>query len=285
MIHFICALKCEATPLLDYFGLEHRGRENLFNSYSNEERQTSLTVTGVGKINAAAGTMHAIDCFQARKDDIWLNVGIAGHRNLPLGSVLLANRVVDVATSDTWFPQILLTDPLPSTGLATVDTPVTSYGEDMVDMEAAGFFATASRTGTAELIHCLKVISDNEQSPHDGLGARQISALIAGQLTVIEDIVMKLLDLSAVLPGADGTAGVYDSLIEHWHFTGYQRIRLQFLLNRWNVLLPGNYPMDTFPRGLNNGAGVLNYLEQKLDSLPVDYSPEAGLVGGREIPN
>ena len=109
--------------------------------------------------------------------------------------------------------------------------------------------------------------------------------MIEGRLPVIGDIVAQLVELSAQLPNTGRTAGIYDLFIERWHFTSYERIRLQFLLNRWNVLVPGEYPLDTLPPGLNNGARVLTYLEKKLDSLCMDYSPVTGLVDGQEIPN
>jgi hypothetical protein len=280
MIHFICALKCEAGPLLDHFGLEHHRGDNLFNSYFNEETQTSLTITGVGKINAAAGTMHAINNFHAQANDIWINIGIAGHRTLPLGSPLLANRILDAATPRVWFPQILLATPYPSCALTTVDTPVTRYGEGMFDMEAAGFYSSACRIGTAELIHCLKVISDNEQSPSELLGARQISALIAGQLSLIEEIILKLLDLSTELPGAVANTELFDLFTARWHFTEYQRIRLQFLLNRCAVLAPEFNPLTEHLREQRSGAEVLASLKQHLDTLPVDCSPAAIPVSG-----
>lgn len=272
MIHFICALKCEAVPLLDYFKLKYQCGDGLFNNYINDDSQMSLTVTGIGKINAAAATMHTINCFQARKNDVWLNVGVAGHKTLPLGSALLANRIQDAASSEKWYPQILLAATFPSCNLTTVDTPATHYGDGMFDMEAAGFYSSACRIGTAELIHCLKIISDNEQSPPELLGARQVTDLIAEKLSVIEYLIGQLQNLSVQISGADELPEHFNSVIEQWHFTRYQSIRLRFLLNRWQVLLPGHNPLDASLRCLTLGAEVLAYLEHKLDSIPLDYT-------------
>lgn len=277
MLHFICALKCEALPLLRHFGLQHHGSADLFSCYLNESSAMSLTITGVGAVNAAAGTMHAIHRFQARQHHAWLNVGIAGHKNLPLGSARLANRIEDAAGTALWFPQILLSSPVPSCGLTSMAAPASSYGDAMIDMEAAGFYASASRAGTAELIHCLKIISDNEQSPARGVAARQVSALIAGQLGVIENIAGQLRDLSARLPVSVQQPDHLSRFTERWHFTAYQRHRLTQLLNRWNVLLPACDPLLTLPP-LKRGAEVLVELEQNLDEAALAAAPERQVV-------
>lgn len=271
MIHIICALKCEATPLLQHFGLQHCGGENQFRSYANDQAGISLTVTGVGKINAAAATMHAIHYFKARAQDVWLNIGIAGHRDLPLGSIRLANRIMDAATGEVWYPQILLRTPLSSCTLTTVDAPATNYGDAMVDMEAAGFYAIACRIGTVEMIHCLKLISDNEQSPPAGLRAKEISVLIADKISDIEDIAGQLHGLSLQLSNAGDTPELLASFLERWHFTETQRNRLKSLLRRWNILLPDKIPTDVTPSTLKHGADVLGFLEQTLDAVPVNF--------------
>lgn len=272
MIHIICALKCEAAPLLRNFKLENRRNNGLFNCYFNEDNQITLTVTGIGKLNAAAGTMHAIKEFEAHYNDVWLNIGIAGHGTLPLGSAALANRIMDAGSGNIWFPQILVGMSIPSYGLITSDTPSFSYGDKMIDMEAAGFYASAVRVGTAELIHCLKIISDNEQSPPDRLRSKHVSAMIEGNVHVIEEIMKRLRDLARELHDSADLPDHYHTFIDSWHFTEYQKIRLRRLLNRWHVILPLQNPVNESIRSRKSGAEVLHYLEYKLDSVPVYYS-------------
>ena len=275
MIHIICALKCEAAPLLKHFKLEHGSKKGLFSNYINDDNKITLTLSGIGKLNAAAATMHAIKQFEARYNDVWFNIGIAGHGTMDVGSPVLANRIRDAGSGSLWFPQILIDLNIPSCGLITSDTPSSSYGDEMIDMEAAGYYASAGRAGTSELIHCLKIISDNEHSPPDRLRGKHISALIEGNIHAIEEIMDRLRKLSRDLPDSAELPDYYDKFIDNWHFTEYQKIRLRFLLNRWRVMLPGQNPLIECQSDLKKASEVLHYLGYKLDTVPI-YYPEHG---------
>ena len=272
MLHLICALKCEARPLIECFNLVHHGREDIFNCYHNEDREMSLTITGVGKINAAAGTMHAQSRFGIRETDAWLNVGIAGHGTMPLGTPLLANRINDIASGDIWYPQFVFRSPFRSCGLKTVASPSCHYDEDMVDMEAAGFYASVVRSGTSELIHSLKIISDNELSHRHNISKKFITELLADKINIIELLADGLLELSAEISLADSGPDHYQTILKKWHFTQCQRHRLFFLLQRWQALRPEHEPLVESGIHLRKGSDVLDFLEQMLDATPVNFS-------------
>jgi len=53
-IHLCCALACEARPLIAGWKLERSGKAALYPLYRSMNDNMSLTVTGVGKSNAAA---------------------------------------------------------------------------------------------------------------------------------------------------------------------------------------------------------------------------------------
>ena len=53
MIHFIVATNSEARPLIDLFKLKKKKDFKQTLIYANQ--QISLTITGIGKINAAIG--------------------------------------------------------------------------------------------------------------------------------------------------------------------------------------------------------------------------------------
>lgn len=257
--------------MLNRFRLEHQGINGLFTSYLNKDNQISLTLTGIGKLNSAAGTMHAIKQFEARYNDVWLNIGIAGHGTMDVGSAVLVNRIRDAGSGSLWFPQILIDLTIPSCGLITSDAPSSSYGDELMDMEAAGFYASAGRAGTSELIHCLKIISDNEYSSPEGLRGKDISLLIEGNIPVIEEIMNRLRVFSRELPDSEDPPDHYHTFTDNWHFTEYQRIRLRFLLNRWRVMLPEQNPLIECQCDLKKASEVLLYLGHKLDSVPVYY--------------
>jgi len=80
MIHFICALRCEALPIIEYYGLRYLSDAQFFGIYVSDNRNISLTVTGMGKLAATAGTIYSYTKLDCGPGDVWLNVGVAGHR-------------------------------------------------------------------------------------------------------------------------------------------------------------------------------------------------------------
>jgi len=202
MIHIICALKCEALPLVEHYQLQHLTSAELFRIYTNESSGISVTITGVGKLAAAAGTMHTIKHLQARDTDAWINIGIAGHISLATGTAVLANRIVDAASEQVWQPQITMETLLPQTGLETLDKPSTAYKTDMYDMEAAGFYASASLLAASDRVMCLKIISDNNEDPAEKISAAFVSELINNKLEEITKLAEQLATLITSSSGA-----------------------------------------------------------------------------------
>ena len=115
----------------------------------------------------------------------WLNVGIGGHRTLPLGEIVLAQPGdADAAADQIWCPSLVFEPPCATATVTTVDRPETGYPEDTVyEMEAAGFCAAAARFASAELIQVVKVISDNAAAPPERLTAGRVEELIAAVST------------------------------------------------------------------------------------------------------
>ena len=74
--------------------------------------------------------------------------------------------------------------------METLDQPNFDYVRDSAfDMEASGFYATAVRFSRAELVQCLKVISDNRDSPGHGIDASTVRRLIGGKLDLLEALI------------------------------------------------------------------------------------------------
>ncbi|MEE9552637.1 MAG: hypothetical protein V3V89_06275, partial [Gammaproteobacteria bacterium] len=93
MIHLICALKCEAKPLIQHYHLRHFDNAEGFVIYSNNETNISLTITGPGKVNAATGVSYVHSLWNNRRCDGWLNIGIAGHQSMSAGQAVLAHSI------------------------------------------------------------------------------------------------------------------------------------------------------------------------------------------------
>jgi len=271
MIHLVCALQCEANPLIKYFQLNKLETSKSYSVYQGNKYNLSLTITGIGKLNAAAGTAYTHGFLKTLKSDAWLNIGTAGHQLMEIGNTVLAHRIEDASTKKIWFPQLVFIPPCSTHNLKTLDNPSIKYDEDLFDMEAAGFYATAIQFATGELIQSLKIISDNNQHPAGKPEKALLERLVAENIKIIDQVVNKLEQLSLELETLEKTPAYYEQCIDHWHFTQYERNRLSKLLNRWNVLCPEQNPLQYF-RNTNSGKEMLVSLQDILDNLPINLS-------------
>lgn len=272
MIHLFCALKCEATPLLDEYRFQRHPDADLFNVYTSDGHDLSLTVSGVGKLAMAAAVTYACSLLQASRRDGSLNFGIAGHGERDIGSAALVNKITDHSSGKTWFPQIVFDTPLPRLPLLTVDNPVPGYPDEVLyDMEAAGFYDGAGRIMTAEMAHCLKIVSDNRLLPAENIDKACVSRLVSGNLEMIHAVLTQLSRLAEQACPADGMREVYESFTSRWHFTRTESIRLKQLLNRWRILLPAASPYSVFPEKTETGKEILARLQLALDNTPLTF--------------
>lgn len=275
MVHFICALKCEAKSLIAHYRLKKCAESASFPLFISQDKQTSLTVSGTGNINAAAATAFTHAFLQTGKPDIWLNIGIAGHRELDIGDITLAHKITDQSNQHTWYPQILFSPPCPSRVLLSCDKPVTDYEktsllDPIFEMEAAGFYATACRFATSELIHVIKIISDNQQHPVDKISESFVDNLLKNKLPSIEKILESLHLLSKDLEISNKIPNYYDQIIEQWRFTHAERNLLKSCLNRWHVLCPDENPMEALD-GTCRGKDVIHQITNKLDQITICF--------------
>lgn len=270
MVHLICALNCEAEPLRAYYRLKQGTESGLFKTYSNPDARITLTVSGTGKINAAAATSYTHEYYHALKSDAWLNIGIAGHQSLDIGQAVLAHKIIDISSNTTWYPQIIFSTPCPSSTLKTLDKPSSEYEEHLFDMEAAGFFAIASRVTTCEIVHVLKIISDNKSYPASKLDKAVVLGLIANQIDTIDSIIDSLQQLSRELAAVFSPPREYHACLEHWHFTWYERRTLHYLLIRWQVLFPGTSILKRIGN-ISDGRQFIQLVQEKLDNTPILY--------------
>jgi adenosylhomocysteine nucleosidase len=263
MIHIFCALPCEAQPLIQHFKLTKLKRFNLFRVYHSEDKQISLTITGVGKLNAASAVSYHHACFNTSTSDIWLNIGVAGHKDLSIGDILIVNKITDEHDGTHWYPQIVFTPPCDSISLITLDKASADYQDSLFDMEASAFYQMAIRLGTAELIHCLKIISDNTEQSATTVNADKVKKIIAAQINTIESIIERLIPLSTEVSEIIAEPAHYQSFIDKWHFTQSEKLQLSRLLRQWAVRFPDEEPMQA---AIDNKKGkqVLISLSEKI---------------------
>ena len=285
MIRFVVALRAEARPLIDRYQLEafvpgvpgepgddgafrcFHGRHGRHGRYGRHGSGRSLVISGVGKIAAAAATAR----LHEKPLDVWLNVGIAGHRDRAPGELVRAHRVTDAGTGEHFYPTLLGLPHIDTEGVTTVDVPEAEFASrDVFDMEASGFYQTALRFSTSELVQCVKIVSDNVDTGTDGLTVERIRKLVECNLDAIDDVVAHLETLATELEPLRSLGDVPDvePFFETWHFTTSEGRRLSRLFVRHRALQ--GLPTAGDFRQLKTASAVLQELDQRVRALALE---------------
>lgn len=159
MIHLLSATFTEAKPLIDIFKLKLKQNSSKLPIYVSE--RITLTVTGIGKINSAIGVAVTFYEFNKCYNHIWLNFGLAGHKLFRIGDIYLVNKISDISSNKVFYPHINEFE-VKSHNCVTYDKQNNDYDNNLCEMESSGFFQSASKYSSKELIQIMKVISDNE---------------------------------------------------------------------------------------------------------------------------
>jgi adenosylhomocysteine nucleosidase len=262
-IFIYTALPCEAKPLIDYFHLKKDTTIDCFAVYGN--KKICLTVTGIGKTAMAAGVAYTQALFSSAPNPVLINVGIAGHKEHPIGSVFLIDKITDSDSDRRYYPPLVFMPPCSTHSLQTASKPQLSYPPlHLCDMEASAFYETATRFTTGELIQCLKIVSDNESSPAQHIQPDQASLLIGTHLPTIATILTELTKLTEILVMPE-MAEFEQLLIQH-RFTVNEQIQLKKLLSRWR-LVSGQTKIDITLAPAKTGKEFLNFLSQSITEL------------------
>jgi adenosylhomocysteine nucleosidase len=262
-IFIYAALPCEAKPLVEHFKLKKDTAVQPFAVYSNQD--ICLTVTGLGKSAMAAGVAYTQALFASAEHPVLVNIGIAGHKNHAVGSLFLIDKITDADNKKSYYPPLVFTPPCPAANIQTVSKPQLVYDlQHLCDMEASAFYETAVRFSTGELIHCLKVISDNESSPVENIQPKQVASLIAAHIATIEALLAELSRLAAMV--AVPEPKLFEELIQRYHFTASEQGQLKNRLSRWAALTDAQVPefdKDLLPKGKD----VLGWLDEQISQI------------------
>jgi hypothetical protein len=273
MLFIVCALPCEAAPFISHFQLKPYKTPSPFPIYT--ALSISLIISGVGKIQIAAAMGYLQGITNHLKHSAWINIGIAGHPSLPLGTGILAHQVFDMANGRRYYPIFVTDRPVQTAPVWTVEKPEEHYEEQVVyDMEASAFWSIASRFTTGELIHCYKVISDNSQSSFSCITPKNVEELIKLHIDPIETFIKALQNIMNSLQSDEITDIDIKPFLLHWHFTSTQQFNLRSLLQKWRAchLKIPELLFDSELMALTKSQQVLHYLEKKLHTLSFDIT-------------
>lgn len=266
-LNFITALPSEARPLIERFRLGRPHRTHGITWYENAD--VRLAVSGVGKSASAYAVGVLSGMAQPRSRSLWLNVGIAGHRDASPGTIGIAHRIDDLATAQVHYPAIVFNAPCKSFRVACFDRPTTSYHDDaLCDMESSAFFAAAMRTAGVEFAHVLKIVSDNNAEHLEALDRRTITDLVSARLDVIAEVAARLTDSASRTSPKALPAGSL-AAFGRWHFSVTQTLQLRELERRWALLRPeGAWPPVPLTH-CADGSAVLRRLAAIVDGEPL----------------
>ena len=269
-VNIVSALPAEAKPLMDHFKLRSSQTDH-FKIYTNSDDNVRLIISGVGKSAAAGAVKHLTKLSCSNTSDGWLNVGVAGHASLPIGTLVAAHKITDAGTGRAWYPPMVLNFPFETASLLTVKEETHNYPADaLVEMEAAGFYSTASNFSIHELIHCLKVVSDNRNEKK--LDSRSVTEMITTHLDAVESVVHSLLRLSKNFRKRRAVPRELEHFLNRWKFTVTQSHQLEKMLRRWEVIFPETNPLEAASTGSKNSRDVLKSLYHRLTDATVEAS-------------
>jgi hypothetical protein len=239
-LHIVTALACELKPLIGEFRLSRMTDVKAFVVYANADKNIYAIVAGIGKVAGSAATAFLHGYTGSPAKVAYLNLGIAGAATQELGQLYQAHKISDVATQTNYYPTLLNDPAIPTAVVTTFDTPQSTYPtNELVDMEASGFFTTARRLVDQELIQVLKIISDNIQSPPAAVTPERVRQWGQVQLPAITSHCHQLLELSAMADSHhQQNPELMAQVTRQWRVTAYQQNQLRVLLRRWCVSKP-----------------------------------------------
>jgi len=120
LLIYVCAYHQEASAIIEHHKMKRDMSLTPYAYYSNDT--FALVESGSGKLSAASATAYIAGKFNLNQS-AWINVGIAGHRTLTLGTGTLCHKVSDSDTDTNYYPDMRYIGSLSSHALLTVNTP------------------------------------------------------------------------------------------------------------------------------------------------------------------
>ncbi|HVS00250.1 MAG TPA: hypothetical protein VMW27_26720 [Thermoanaerobaculia bacterium] len=284
MLRFVVALQAEARPIVDRFRMEAVFESHPFRVYRGDE--SWLIVSGLGKAAAAAATAYLHLLSGGMTGKAWFNVGIGGHGLHLVGDSFLAHKVTDQASGLSWYPQLVIDAPRPTAPILTVEKVEEEYTPPWIyETQAAGFFPTACRFSTAELVHCFKVISDNPDATLSRrMSTSYVQSLVEQNLRPLQEFARGLAGLAREVAALNADPPGYAGLLGRWQFTVTEQRRLRRLLQRLAVLAPGELYGGAEPGAAREARDMLEVLETRISEIPIRLGAPAGAPVGIPIP-
>jgi len=259
MLIWVCALHCEAKPVIDFYRLKKSHDDSAFDLYRGDDMV--CIISGTGKVaSSAACAWLAAHCADAASI-AWINLGTAGAAQHDLGTIFSLHQVIDADDGRRFYPAPASGEALAGNACMTLGQPSEDYREDyLFDLEASGFMYASLRFSSAELIKSIKIVSDN-QHQKTGRNRQAVSDLVHQHIDSIdrEAQALNLLnhEVAALQPETEG----WRQLTNMAHFSQTQKSRLRVL---WRYLMNRQFDADRLLQQLGgrSSAAIITNLEQ-----------------------
>ena len=268
LVCIITALPAESRIFIDSLKLKPI-LDHGWRLYGNSEHL--LLQTGLGKLKSAAATSAVLH----RRDDIRavINVGIAGGTEA-IGTQLLAHCIVDQGSGFRSFPHLppqRVVSSLPSTTVETLDRPSDDYKNGVCfDMEASGIFSAASPYLSSGSVQCLKVISDNPDTPLGEFKKEDVTALVSSTIPTINSLLdwYALKDNQSVIEAE--VQHLVSTLTSKCHHSVNDKHQLSRLLFQYHALT-GELPVLIEAQTIHSAASLRAHLNTLIRENPLRY--------------
>ena len=263
-ICWVIALEPEAKPLIDLFDLHLLSNNFNFPVYINLKSGHALVISGIGSSKAAAAATYLKMLFNVQRYVGWINIGIAGFCEEPIGQLFQAIKVHDTARKTSYFPGFRLSKIVKCQTLHTVAQPETKYSEAVLfDMEASGFCELASMFSCNELVFVLKIVSDTPKSPVSSVSREAITQLIYQNKDKLREIIGHIEKLVNDEKKRLHVPEEVYQYFERYHFTQSNRYKFLQAYKKWKSAFPDGKLARTLAAG-NSASELISNLEREL---------------------
>ena len=135
------------------------------------------------------------------------------------------------------------------------------------DMEAAAFYEIATKFNSNELVHCLKIISDNSEVSLANISEETVVDWITNKINDIDNLIYQLLKIRDLLPKIN--TDFYEQMIQLVHFSEASAVKLKQLMQRWQIVM-GSSDIKWTDSGASTGKELIAWMEQQLEQKDFD---------------
>ena len=183
----ISALKAEAEPLANFFGLKQNSTYD-YPLYDGGE--IKILCTGVGRKNINNILINFYDRIPKNTQTQFVNIGIAGGKKneCKIGECFIIDNVYDDKSEKVFNLNNKLKSHCSTQNITTVSNPISDGGSSystLVDMEAHEICRTVYKLGLKDNLLIIKIISDFMDVSNNNLSFKEVYDLVDKNLNNI----------------------------------------------------------------------------------------------------